>query len=173
VSQVQSCYAVTRAQSARADFNELPFSDADVELACEKKHKSKKERRKLKFEGSVESRHVEELLLPEGPPNMIIPEDIAELQRQDSTLQDWFQKVSEVDGVRKDIVSCLMEEKYILKKGILYQVKGEVEALVLPESMRHTIMTLVYSVPWAGHLGKHKTLARITSRFTWPKYIRM
>ncbi len=117
----------------------------------------------------MESRQVEELLLPEGPPNMIIPEDIAELQRQDSTLQDWFQKVSEVDGVRKDIVSCLMEEKYILKKGILYQVKGEVEALVVPESMRHTIMTLGYSVPWAGHLGKHKTLARIASRFTWPK----
>ncbi len=169
VSQVQSCYAVTRAQSARADFNELPFADADVELVYEKRHKSKKERRKLKFEGSVESRQVEELLLPEGPPNMIIPEDIAELQRQDSTLQDWFQKVSEVDGVRKDIVSCLMEEKYILKKGILYQVKGEVEALVVPESMRHTIMTLGHSVPWAGHLGKHKTLARIASRFTWPK----
>ncbi|KAF4097845.1 hypothetical protein G5714_021853 [Onychostoma macrolepis] len=107
---------ITRAQSARADFNELPFADADVELAGEKRRKSKKERRKLKFEGSVESRQVEELPLPEGPLNMIIPEEIAELQRKDSTVQDWFQKVSEVDGVRNDIVSCLMEEKYILKK---------------------------------------------------------
>uniref|UniRef100_A0A672S065 SCAN box domain-containing protein n=1 Tax=Sinocyclocheilus grahami TaxID=75366 RepID=A0A672S065_SINGR len=169
VSQVQSCYEVTRAQSARADFSELPFADVDVEAACEKRHKSKKERRKLKFGGSVENRQVEEQPLPEGPLNVIIPEDIVELQKKDSTLQDWFQKVSEVDGVRNDIVSCLMEEKYILKKGILYQVKGEVEAVVVPESMRHTIMTLGHSVPWAGYLGKHKTLARIASRFTWPK----
>lgn len=63
-------------------------------------NKSKKERRKLKFEGSVERRQVEELSLPEGPLNMTIPEDIVELQKKDPTLQDWFQKVSEVDGVR-------------------------------------------------------------------------
>jgi len=117
----------------------------------------------------VESRQVEELLLPEGPLNMLIPEDIDELQRKVSTLQDWFQKVSEVGGVRNDVVSGLMEEKYILKKGILYQVKGEVEALVVPESMHHTIMTLGHFVPWAGRLSKHKILARIAHRFTWPK----
>lgn len=52
-------------------------------------NKSKKERRKLKFEGSVERRQVEELSLPEGPLNMTIPEDIVELQKKDPTLQDW------------------------------------------------------------------------------------
>lgn len=169
MSLVQSCYAGTRAQSARADFSELPLADVDFEGGCEKRRKSKKERRKLKFQGSVESRQVDQLPLPEGPLNTTIPEDIAELQIKDPTLQDWFQKVSEVDGVRKDNVSCLREETYILKNGILYQVKGEVEALVLPESMRHTVLTLGHSVPWAGHLGKHKTLARIASRFSWLK----
>lgn len=134
-----------------------------------KRRKSKKERRKIKFQGSGESRQVEQLPVPEGFLGMTIPEDIAELQKKYVTLQDWFQKVSEVDGVRNDNVSCLREERYILKNEILYQQKGEVEALALPESLRHTIMTLGHSVPWAGHLGKHKTSARIASRFSWPK----
>ncbi|ROL48366.1 hypothetical protein DPX16_4192 [Anabarilius grahami] len=101
VSQVQSCYAVTQAQSARADFSELPFADVDLEGGCEKRRKSKKERRKLKFQGSVASRQVEQLPLLEGPLNMTIPAAIAELQKKDPTLQDWFQKVSEVDGARE------------------------------------------------------------------------
>lgn len=114
VSQVQSCNAVTRAQSARADFSELPFADADVVLACEKRHKSKKKRGKLKFWGSVESRQVEQLPLPEGPLKVIIPEDIVELQKKDFTLQHWFQKVSEVDGVRNDIVSHIYYHRQLL-----------------------------------------------------------
>lgn len=84
VSQVQACYAVTRAQTARAEFSELPFADVDFEVGCEKKCKSKKERRKLKFKFSVESRQVEPL--SEGPFNMTIPEDMAELQKKDQRL---------------------------------------------------------------------------------------
>ncbi|KAL2082601.1 hypothetical protein ACEWY4_012302 [Coilia grayii] len=29
-------------------------------------------------------------------------------------------------------------------------------------------MTLSHSIPWSGHLGKYKTLARVGSRFSWP-----
>ncbi|XDV11138.1 hypothetical protein PO909_000156 [Leuciscus waleckii] len=125
---IQPCYAVTRAQSAIADLNEMPFAGVDFEIAVEKRRTSKKERRKRKFEGSVKEQ-VEELPLPECPLNMTIPEDIAEVQKNDPTLQDWFQKVSVVDGVRKEVGSCLMDEKYIVKKGILYQVRGPLDLL--------------------------------------------
>ncbi|XP_062421516.1 uncharacterized protein LOC134132872 [Pungitius pungitius] len=168
VPKVQPCYAVTRAQRAIADLQEMPFADVDFDVPVEKRRKSKKERRKCKFEGSMKAGG-EELPLPDCAVNMTIPEDIGEMQRNDPTLQDWFQKVSVVDGVRKEGGSALMEEKYILEKGILYQVKGAVEALAVPEAMRHTVITLGHSVPWAGHLGKAKTLARVGSRFSWPK----
>ncbi|KAG1950280.1 zinc finger and SCAN domain-containing protein [Pimephales promelas] len=117
---IQPCYAVTRAQSAIADFKEMPFAGVDIEVAVGKRRTSKKERRKRKFEGSGKEQ-VEELPLPECSLDMIIPEDIAEVQKNDPTLQDWFQKVSVVDGVRKKVGLCLVDEEYIVKKGILYQ----------------------------------------------------
>ncbi|KAG1926960.1 hypothetical protein F2P79_024577 [Pimephales promelas] len=121
VPKVQPCYAVTRAQSAIADFKEMPFAGVDIEVAVGKRRTSKKERRKRKFEGRGKEQ-VEELPLPECSLDMTIPEDIAEVQKNDPTLQDWFQKVSVVDGVRKKVGSCLVDEEYIVKKGILYQV---------------------------------------------------
>ncbi|KAG1936463.1 zinc finger and SCAN domain-containing protein [Pimephales promelas] len=120
VPKVQPCYAVTRAQSAIADFKEMPFDGVDIEVAVGKRRTSKKERRKRKFEGSGKEQ-VEELPLPECSLDMTIPEDIAEVQKNDPTLQDWFQKVSVVDSVRKKVGSCLVDEEYIVKKGILYQ----------------------------------------------------
>ena len=62
----------------------------------------------------------------------------------------------------------MQEEGYILKNDILYHVKGECENLVVPGPIREKVMTLAHSIPWSGHLGKHKTLARIGSRFSWP-----
>lgn len=40
--------------------------------------------------------------------------------------------------------------------------------LVVPQAVRNTILSLSHSVPWAGHLGKHKTTARILHHFYWP-----
>lgn len=40
--------------------------------------------------------------------------------------------------------------------------------LVVPQCVREVILTLGHSVPWAGHLGKHKTIARIRKYFHWP-----
>lgn len=58
------------------------------------------------------------------------------LLESDPTLQLWFKKVSVVDGVKQGRADCLEEEKYILRKGILYQVKCRVEALVVPASTK-------------------------------------
>lgn len=46
---------------------------------------------------------------------------------------------------------------------------AEGERLVVPEPMRLNVLQLGHSVPCAGHLGQQKTLARIASRFYWPR----
>lgn len=46
---------------------------------------------------------------------------------------------------------------------------AEGERFVVPEPMRLKVLQLGHSVPWAGHLGQQKTLARIASRFYWPR----
>lgn len=97
-----------------------------------------------------------------------IPSDLGSLQRQDSNLKQWFDKVGEIDGVKLNTVSCLDEDTYVIKGGLLYQRRGQTEVLALPHKLRHKIMELGHSIPWAGHMGFQKTLKRIGSRFAWP-----
>lgn len=40
--------------------------------------------------------------------------------------------------------------------------------MVIPKEGREIVLSLGHSVPWAGHLGKHKTTARIKRYFYWP-----
>lgn len=39
---------------------------------------------------------------------------------------------------------------------------------MVPQVAREVVLTLGHSIPWAGHLGKHKTAARIKHYFFWP-----
>lgn len=118
--------------------------------------------------GAVKSSAPDPLPDPEVYFDMNIPEDIAQLQKQDDTLTPWFQKVTEVDWVRQGAVNCMLEERYILKSDILYQVMGNVKAMAVPVPFRYTVMTLAHSIPWAGHLDKHKMLGRNSSRLSCP-----
>ncbi|XP_034565107.1 uncharacterized protein LOC117830889 isoform X4 [Notolabrus celidotus] len=59
-------------------------------------------------------------------------------------------------------------DEYILRNGILYRQQESLLQLVVPQAARDTILGLGHSVPWAGHLGKHKTTARIKHHFHWP-----
>lgn len=63
---------------------------------------------------------------------------------------------------------CLADTSYVIKKDILYQRQGKVEALALPQSLTQKVMELGHSIPWAGHLAFQKSLSRISSRFVWP-----
>lgn len=87
---------------------------------------------------------------------MDIPVDIGALQKQDPSLKVWFEKLSN-QGETKG----LDEAKYIIKNGILYQVNGKSEPLVLPHKFRQQVMELGHSIPWAGHMAFQKTLRRI------------
>jgi len=62
----------------------------------------------------------------------------------------------------------MSKEGYLLQNGILYRQQESVLQLVVPQAAREAILVLGHSVPWAGHLGKHKTTARIKQHFHWP-----
>ena len=55
--------------------------------------------------------------------------------------------------------------------GVVEPREGKVvarEQLVLPLECRNMVIELAYSIPLAGHLGKHKTADRLLQRFYWP-----
>ena len=60
-----------------------------------------------------------------------------------------------------------------LKNDILYRryedeiTKKTVNQLILPLSMRPTILTELHGSYTSGHLGEHKTLAKVRQRFFW------
>lgn len=51
---------------------------------------------------------------------------------------------------------------------MLYRQQGSVLQKVVLQADRDAILTLGHSGPWAGHLGKHKIIARIKLNFQWP-----
>ena len=62
-----------------------------------------------------------------------------------------------------------------IKNGVLYKLWEEETSptghwqLVLPTVMREQVMQMLHDHKCAGHLGQHKTLARVRMRFYWYK----
>ena len=94
----------------------------DVESRGERKHLSGQDKRRQKVEAGQEK---QEWTQPSMALEFDTPRNIVELQRQDKTLELWFQKAT--GGVKgtQSTSRCMQEEKFILKNDILYQVKGE------------------------------------------------
>ncbi|KAK7889409.1 hypothetical protein WMY93_024969 [Mugilogobius chulae] len=162
VEPVNSVNVLTRAQKAKANFEELPFWEEEFEALPGKARKPKAKRRKEKFAGSPKEES--QCSKPLSPVEFEIPTDIGALQKQDPSLKPWLEKASGQQGENK----CLDETKYVIKNDILYQVNDKTEALALPHKFRQKVMELGHSIPWAGHMAFQKTLRRIGSRFAWP-----
>lgn len=58
--------------------------------------------------------------------------------------------------------------EFLLKDGILYRQQGSALQLVVPRAVQKVVLSLGHSIPWVGHLGKHKTMAHIRKNFYWP-----
>ena len=62
-----------------------------------------------------------------------------------------------------------------IKNGVLYELWEEETSptghwqLVLPIMMTEQVMEMLHNHNSAGHLGQHKTLARVRMRFYWYK----
>ncbi|XP_016533291.1 uncharacterized protein LOC103146684 [Poecilia formosa] len=165
----ESNLAVTRAQVKRADthsdmLSALPFFNEELETAAVKPRRTRRQKRRERLQfSSVDAPMDTEPALP--PFGFDIPSDIGELQKADQSLSPLFQMAKlKKPGVELD----LKGEEYILQNDILYHQQGSLLQLVVPQQVRSAIITLGHSIPWAGHLGKHKTTARIKQQFYWP-----
>ncbi|XP_026010619.1 uncharacterized protein LOC113013700 [Astatotilapia calliptera] len=167
--QTEECnVAVTRAQAKQVSthseiLSALPFFNEEFETTVVKPRKTRRQRRQEKFKFSP----VDTLTDAEPTPSPLgfnIPTEIAELQKSDQSLISLFRKAKEKEAG----VEQVLNSEYILQNDILYRQQGSVLQLVVPQKVRNAILTLGHSIPWAGHLGKHKTTARIKHHFYWP-----
>lgn len=164
--------AVTRSKSqqkqdsSEVGWEELPFVNEDVPCVeymsrCQER-KSKRQRRQDRVRGT---KVAEQVSRPLDPDLFVIPCDIAKLQREDPTLVTLFSKCvpesTQVTGREK--------EEFVVKEDRLYRRSQIDDQLVVPKSLRPTILSLSHSVPWAGHLGQAKTFSRMVPRFYWPQ----
>lgn len=166
-NQSQKCnVAVTRAQAKTSNdhseaLSALPFYNEELETTPGKSRKTRRQRWQEKFQHTVVKPPTN--TEPELPLGFQMPDNIGEMQKIDPSLVSLFQRLKE-PGAELDFNG----EEYILQNGMLYRQLGSVLQLVVPQAARDTIFALGHSVPWAGHLGKHKTTARIKHHFHWP-----
>ncbi|XP_051271638.1 uncharacterized protein LOC127372197 isoform X2 [Dicentrarchus labrax] len=160
--------AVTRAQAIQSnDYSEtlcaLPFYNYELETAPGKSRKTRRQRRQEKFQHTLVKPPTN--LEPELPLGFQMPDNIIEMQKADPSLVSLFQKA---EGKEPGAGLNSNRNEYIHQNGMLYYQQGSVLQLVVPQAIRHIVLTMGHSVPWAGHLGKHKTTARIKRHFHWP-----
>ena len=108
IPQVKHCNAVIRAQTA-SEMRALPFAEdelvLDVESRGERKHLSRQDKRRQKM--TVEAgQEKQEWTQPSMALEFDTPRNIVELQRQDKTLELWFQPQGESKGHRARVAVC-------------------------------------------------------------------
>ncbi|XP_076146551.1 uncharacterized protein LOC143131060 [Alosa pseudoharengus] len=168
---LKCCAAVTRGQAKKSNEHQeihstLPFYNYELETKPGKSRKTRRQRRREKFLHTVVK--VPTNAEPESPLGFQMPVDIIDMQKADNSLAPLFQNASEKEqGADLD-----GNKAYILQKGILYRQQGSVLQLVVPQAARDIVLQLGHAVPWAGHLGRHKTTARIKRHFHWPSLYR-
>ena len=161
VEPVKSCnVAVTRSKAKEMEkdglWDALPFFEPPSKVP-----KTRSQRRQDRFRGTK----VHETLPAPDPGehnSFTLPPNVRELQNSDETLKNCFKDLcadSEGNGE---------SAKFRLKQGILYRHADGGEQLVVPKSLRATVLGLGHSVPWSGHLGQNKTWERVARRFYWP-----
>lgn len=100
---------------------------------------------------------------PPGEPWMgMTREDLCQKQQRDETLKTLWQE-SQQDG----------DSQYCVEDGVLYARDtadtGEDNSLiVVPRELRKKLWDMAHSTPMAGHLGKKKTVRKLTTHFWWP-----
>lgn len=158
--------SMTRAQAKQLEetssaLEALPFFDADIETWPFKVRKSCKQKRREKLGHTAISKAPPSV--PEPPLGFKIPVNLVELQREDMTLTPLFQRA--VQGEPETETNHCRDETFYLKGNVLHRKQGPQTQLVVPKVVRDLVLTLGHSIPWAGHLGKNKTISRIKKHF--------
>lgn len=154
----------SQAKAEQADkelLAELPFPDSQPDR---KPRKTRSVRRRDKVLGTPLQG---QFPLPPMDGSVVESADFKDLQKADMTLKQCFEKVvSEEEAIK---VKVGEKDCFVVRDGMLMRVSEEGEQVVVPESLRSKVLHLAHSVPWSGHLGQQKTLARVAKRFYWPK----
>lgn len=170
VKPVQQCnIVITRAMAKQPEeaiqtLSTLPFYDVDLAMGITKSRKSRRQKRRAKLGYNASQLPVESTC--NLTPHVQLPTNIIALQQKDVSLAVCLQKANQEttgEGPTND-----KGEHFVFEQGILYRQIGLVKQLVVPQDTREVVLHLSHSIPWAGHLGKKKTTARIKRHFYWP-----
>ncbi|KAL2087883.1 hypothetical protein ACEWY4_016711 [Coilia grayii] len=122
-AQAKERAAETPEQVVNKTFLDLmPYSNSEFDTPKRPKVlKTRSQRRREKLLGTVQRMPVEGVG-PEvqGAGLWEIPSDFASLQKDDATLKDVFNKVSEIDGVKTGVSKGLTGECHVVRGGLLY-----------------------------------------------------
>uniref|UniRef100_K7EX43 Gypsy retrotransposon integrase-like protein 1 n=1 Tax=Pelodiscus sinensis TaxID=13735 RepID=K7EX43_PELSI len=100
-------------------------------------------------------------------------EDFQRDQREDPSLTHAWEQATGENG-DPDGTAPRPTPRFEVRADRLYRVartaegQTEVTQLLVPARFRRRVLDLAHANPWAGHLGREKTLQRITQRFFWP-----
>ena len=115
-------------------------------------------------------------------------EGISQRQLREAQLQDpnigpvlkWMEnkqrptwdEISHLSSTVKSYVGCWPQLQ--LWEGVLYRrifspISGDLSQLILPESLRSTILSSLHQDVTSGHLGVNRTLDKVKARFFWVK----
>lgn len=94
--------------------------------------------------------------------------DVAEEQRTDIRYQAIVKTLEDANASNKEKKRL---RHYILKNGLLYRCSPRnslLYLLVIPETMKQSVLEQAHDVPSSGHFGIKRTLDTIRRRFWWP-----
>ena len=95
------------------------------------------------------------------------PNQISTLQKSDESLKKyWSMAETSNDEYHKNVNYCicngLLFRRYKDKKGEVFK------QLVVPTSLRKSVISIAHDTAMAGHMGNRRTLNRIWQTFYWP-----
>ena len=104
--------------------------------------------------------------LQKGIATKVDPQTVKNLQAKDPSL----------DSIRQEALSedttATTGTQYVTKQGTLYRVFHKdghrFRQLVVPKSLRPSILAMAHDTPMAGHLGSKRTQERVWQDFYWP-----
>ena len=182
-------FVMTQRQRALEDAQTRADELIDRESSLAVKNLSKKEVKpnapeigdlQLLFEGNIHediakdsenNTQVTESFKDNPPPN-ILDRNRNQLildQKSDVTLEKIYCEATGIAPEESDgyfsTNGVLMHRKYLTneRNGTRY-----VDRVVVPESYRNEILRICHTIPLSGHMGRKKTLERITVHFFWP-----
>lgn len=118
---------------------------------------------------SKEEKRTRALQTPVSRVLTVTPDELAEQQRKDVSLKECFEKVGE--EFRRKRSRTVYE--FLLVRGVLFRrcvfsSGREVRQMVVPKSLRDSVLSLGHDSIMAGHQGVQRTMAKIMEEFFWP-----